>query len=278
MKKFFIALLLVYSLTVLTVHAEIKTYTGTDEYTIGEQETQADAKERSKQRAMRNAQEQAGVYISSYSRSKNFNLVDDEVLFITEGILKVVGAPNYKIIVLNDGKSMFIQTTITVEIDTDDLDRRLEEFEQRGKKTPETLTPQTRIPLPSQIETSPANQNEIKTFEGVALFPRLVPYIHAKDRVFRDATTDAYKKADKFVYEYFKLNGFDVEANATTKKQVKNFVRGLKPVNMSIEQKICKVTLKIKLKDLNELFKKIREDKNFLGDDFYVQTAQVAPQ
>ena len=135
MKKFLFALI-VSLLVTATSHAEIQTFTGTDEYTVGETETQADAKERSRLRAMRNAQEQAGVLIKSRSRMKDLELVDDEVVTIAAAVLKVVGAPDYKVRVLDDGKSTLIVTTVTVQIDTDDVDRRLKTIEARENPKP----------------------------------------------------------------------------------------------------------------------------------------------
>lgn len=135
MKKFLLALIVAGSLFVTsTSYAAIETFTGTDEYTLGENETQAAAKERSRQRAMRNAQEQAGILIKSRSRSIDLELVDDEIITIAAGVIKVVGAPVYKVRVLDDGKSTVIFTTLTVKIDTDDVDRRLQEIEARDKK------------------------------------------------------------------------------------------------------------------------------------------------
>ena len=130
MKRFLTALLLVAAnfFVMPPVDAEIQTYTGTDEYIVGEHETHEVAKNNSKIRAMRNAQDQAGVFIRSRSRMKDLELVDDEVVTLTEGILKVVGAPIHEIRLLGDGKGILIHTTITVEIDTDDLDRRLSEI------------------------------------------------------------------------------------------------------------------------------------------------------
>ena len=150
MKKFLFALIVSLFVT-STSYAAIETFTGTDEYTIGETETQADAKERSRQRALRNAQEQAGIYIRSYSESKDFALVRDEVVTITAGVLKVVGAPDYKVRVLDDGKSMLIITTVTVQIDTDDVDRRLKDFEARHAPKPPVDKPKP-IEQPKSVE------------------------------------------------------------------------------------------------------------------------------
>ncbi len=149
MKKFFAMLLVVGSLFfVSTAQAEVKTYTGTDDYTVGERETQEDAQNNSKLRALRNAQEQAGLYIRSRSRSKDLELVEDEIVTLTEGIVKIVGAPQYRKEILSDGKSVLIHTTVTVQIDTEDVDRRLEEIARKHKPAPTTP-----IDRPKPIET-----------------------------------------------------------------------------------------------------------------------------
>lgn len=152
MKKFLFALI-VSLLVTATSHAEIQTFTGTDEYTVGETETQADAKERSRLRALRNAQEQAGVYIRSQSRMRDLELVDDEVVTLTAAVLKVVGAPVYKVRVLDDGKSTLIVTTVTVQIDTDDVDRRLKTIEARENPKPPVDRPKPiEQPAPQPVD------------------------------------------------------------------------------------------------------------------------------
>ncbi|MBR2518655.1 MAG: hypothetical protein IKE46_02535 [Selenomonadaceae bacterium] len=112
----------------------IKTYVGTDDYTVGQRETQEEAENHSKLRAMRNACEQAGVFIRSQSRSKDLELVEDEIISVAETIAKIVGKPEYKTEVLSDGRSTVIHTKVTIQINTDDLERRLEEFARRHKR------------------------------------------------------------------------------------------------------------------------------------------------
>ena len=54
-------------------HAEI--YIGEDSYVMSKVETLEIARERAKADAMRNATEKAGVYVKSYSRSRDFENV-----------------------------------------------------------------------------------------------------------------------------------------------------------------------------------------------------------
>lgn len=134
MKNFLATLVVVCSLLFMpVVQAEIETYTGTDDYTVGERETQEEAQEHSKTRALRNAQEQAGFYISTRSRSLNLKLLEDDILVIAQNIVKLVGTPQYEKKILGDGKSVLIHVTVTIQVDTEELDRRLEEIARRQK-------------------------------------------------------------------------------------------------------------------------------------------------
>ena len=220
MKKFLFALIVSLFVTA-TSHAEIQTFTGTDEYTVGETETQADAKERSRLRALRNAQEQAGVLIKSRSRMIDLELVDDEVVTISAAVLKVVGAPDYKVRVLDDGKSTLIVTTVTVQIDTDDVDRRLKEIEAHHNPKPpvdrpkpiEQPAPQpVEQPKPEKVEPptekieQPA-EHGIKTFEGVAehLMERTEQTGTVRQQVKESAERHVQEQLVIYVTNYFTI-------------------------------------------------------------------------
>ena len=107
-------------------HAEVQTYTGIGEYLMSDFETPDVAKQRAKMYAERNAQEQAGVYVSSYSKTENFNLIEDEILTITNGILSVIDV-KYDMVPINDAGGGYIKwrATITVTIDTSKVDEWL---------------------------------------------------------------------------------------------------------------------------------------------------------
>lgn len=112
-----------------TAAAEIKTYEGSDEYVMSEFETIDIAKQRAKQKAERNAQEQAGVYISSYSRMKDLELVEDEVVSITCGIMSIVDV-KYDVKSLDDVNGFVIRATVKANIETDDVNKWLERGSQ----------------------------------------------------------------------------------------------------------------------------------------------------
>jgi len=126
MKKFLASLLVAGSLFAMpTVNAEIKTYEGTDEYIMSEFETIDIAKQRAKQKAARNAQEKAGVFINSFSKTRDMELVEDEVIAITCGILSVVDV-KYDVKPLDDANGFSIRATVKANIETNDVNKWLE--------------------------------------------------------------------------------------------------------------------------------------------------------
>ena len=98
-----------------------ETYTGSGTYWYGEEETAAMAKERAKERAMRNALEQAGVYVRSYTKVVNAKVTNDEIEAITQGVLKIIGQPQFKPGI--EGGSYVMNVVLVAEIETDDIDK-----------------------------------------------------------------------------------------------------------------------------------------------------------
>ena len=82
------------------------------------------AKQRAKQKAARAAQKQAGVYINSYTETKNLVLVKDEVVAVTCGILSIVDV-KYDVKPLDNANGFLIRATVKAQIDTDDVNKYL---------------------------------------------------------------------------------------------------------------------------------------------------------
>ncbi len=122
MKKFLTALLAAWNMFVAPVAvAEIQTYEGSEDYyVLGAVEDVNVARERARERAIRNAREKAGVYVHSYSRTKDFELVDDEVITVASGVLRVIET-HYETKTLPDASGYLIRATVKADIDTDDL-------------------------------------------------------------------------------------------------------------------------------------------------------------
>ena len=124
-RRGFIALLgVIFALNATVAHAEI--YTGEGSYVMSEGENLGVAKERAKADAMRNATEKAGVYVKSYSRSKNFELEEDVIETMTANIIKLVENPHfYPLETVDNLEGVLIRVTVKVQIDDSDINRWL---------------------------------------------------------------------------------------------------------------------------------------------------------
>lgn len=146
MKKFLAALILGSLMGASPVNAEVRNYDGVGEYIMSDFETPDVAKQRAKLYAERNAQEKAGVYIKSYSKSSNFELVADEIETMTSGILKVINV-DYKVIPMEDYGGIMYRATVLASIDTDKID----EWISKGVSERESLV-QRNVALQKQID------------------------------------------------------------------------------------------------------------------------------
>lgn len=132
MKKLFLLAALVSSLLFMpTSHAEVKTYTGVGEYMIGERDTLEIAKQGAKEKAMRNALEQAGVLVTSRSRTEDFELVEDVITSRTGAVLQVRE-------VVYERSDLIVKAIVKVDIDPEDLNRRLQ---NSGDSNPKNIPP-----------------------------------------------------------------------------------------------------------------------------------------
>ena len=126
MKKFLATLVVVCSLFFMSAaQAESETYTGEGKATMSEAETQEQIIERAKTYALRNAREKAGVYIRTRSELRDFELVEDDIITMTAGVLKITDTQIEKTLV-NDAIQVFV--TVTVIIDSDELKRNIDDF------------------------------------------------------------------------------------------------------------------------------------------------------
>ena len=123
LKKSIGALLIGASLSFFPIaHAEIMTYEGKGEYIMSDFETPDIAKQRAKVRAEQHAAEQAGVYVTSYTKTVNHVVEADEVTAIANTIMKVVDE-KYTITPTNDNGGGFqVLVIIKATVDSDKID------------------------------------------------------------------------------------------------------------------------------------------------------------
>ncbi|MBR1804926.1 MAG: hypothetical protein IJ774_00920, partial [Selenomonadaceae bacterium] len=144
MKKIFTTLLIVAALLTTTiVGATVKLYTATAEDYASEVESQDIAKLRARDKAIKKATKEAGVYLKTYSRSVNNELTDDEVTAITSNSWQLVGEPKFSRSVkqVSDETSIIVWTA-TVEVNVDDAE--LQSWLKRDDKDKSTIIDQTR--------------------------------------------------------------------------------------------------------------------------------------
>lgn len=155
MKKFLIFFAIIFLQMFCTANAEIKIYTVTDVYIMSESDNLGSAKEKAKQKALRNAQEQAGVYVSSYTKVINNQVTHDEIITMTNGILEVLDV-GYTIAdeKIDDINGITIKAEVKVRIDSDKIDAWLDkEIAAKHKK---------RLELQKEIDDKNKQLSEIK--------------------------------------------------------------------------------------------------------------------
>lgn len=123
MKKFFASIC---AATILlftpTADAEIQTYEGNGEYLMSDFEAMPVAKERAKNRAEEDALDQAGVYVTSFSKLNAAKLTADEITAVTNTITEIVGDVNYseKLFQLTEqSTATIVAAKLTAKVDTD---------------------------------------------------------------------------------------------------------------------------------------------------------------
>jgi hypothetical protein len=79
----------VFFLSPVVSFAEVKEIISEGTYNMGDGETPSIAESRALHQAKRIAIEQAGTYVESYSKVKNFQLTEDEIQILASGIMEV---------------------------------------------------------------------------------------------------------------------------------------------------------------------------------------------
>ncbi|MBE8950472.1 MAG: tetratricopeptide repeat protein [Quinella sp. 3Q1] len=121
-KKILAASLIVGNLFCLPIaDAEFKTYTAMGVDYGNELESQDIVKLRARDKAIKNAVKQAGVYLKSYSRSINSELTDDEITAITSNTYEIVGEVKYNRVAKQvTDQIILVMWEATVDVKVDD--------------------------------------------------------------------------------------------------------------------------------------------------------------
>ena len=118
-----LVMILVGNIFVSTVYAEIKTYEGVGEFEITGESLEY-AKNQAKLQAERAISEQIYFQVKSNSKVKNNVLAHDEIIVITESLMKIIEI-NYKL--LPNEKNPIICAVVKAEIDTEEIEKFISE-------------------------------------------------------------------------------------------------------------------------------------------------------
>ena len=143
-KKILAASLVVGNLFFLPiVNAEIKTYSAMGVDYGNELESQDIVKLRARDKAIKNAVKQAGVYLKSYSRSINSELTDDEITAITSNTYEIVGEVKYNQVAKQvTDQVILVMWEATVDVKVDDSE--IKNWYKRDSDERSKLITQTR--------------------------------------------------------------------------------------------------------------------------------------
>lgn len=127
-----IPMLVVVALFNNAASAEERTINVTGQYVAGAEESLNDAKQHAVEDAMRQAAEQAGIMIASYSKTRNLTLTDDEVTVVTAKIIRVTGK-EFSVVPLADSR-ISVSVKVTAVICTDSLNEEVERVRQENAR------------------------------------------------------------------------------------------------------------------------------------------------
>ena len=132
-KKFIAVLLFFVALTFTSIgHAEIQIYEGVGEYAMMNDETMDFAKHQAQLEAERNIAEQVYVYVQSQTETENQTLKHDEIIVISETIMKITEV-KHQILPATD-ETFIVRATVKAKIDTDEIDKLMEETANERKQ------------------------------------------------------------------------------------------------------------------------------------------------
>lgn len=148
MNKLLMAALIAGSLIFMpAAEAAVETYTGEESTIMGDDETPENAMERARLKAIRNALEKAGVYITSQSVMKDFELLRDEVKTRTGAFIKVLNSKHRR--AMNDDGAIQIFMTVVIEVETDTIEKPQP---HTPIDRPKPLEPPTPEPQPEPVK------------------------------------------------------------------------------------------------------------------------------
>lgn len=141
LRKFFTALGMALLLTIFavnSVNAAEQTMSATGEYVAGAVESLNDAKQHALEDAMRQVAERAGVLVTSYSKTHNLTLTEDEVTTVAAKIIRVT-QKDFDVKLLSDSEIRVVVNIVAI-VDTDNISADIERIRQENKQLKEDVS------------------------------------------------------------------------------------------------------------------------------------------
>ena len=132
MKKHIVLIFLFLLMASNFVSAEKVPISATGMYVAGAEESLNSAKKHALEDAMRIAIEQAGVMVSSYSKTKNMILTEDEVSIVASKIIKVKDK-RFEVDMISDSE-IKVTVHINADVDTDNINEDIVKLKEENKK------------------------------------------------------------------------------------------------------------------------------------------------
>lgn len=219
-------LIVVGLLTTAVVVAAVQMFDGKGEWHTSDAETEQMAKARAQQRAQLDAQKKAGVYLKTFSRSVNLELVDDEISAVTNNIIEIVGDVHFdkKIIPLSDNQTTILYTaTLKAKIDPEGIYDWVRRDEQNKVTIVEQNTHlQDAIQKNDELAASLTEQYNRATSQGER--DKIRKQMNQADRDF--LANQKFQEANKLFFGDRHSNSFQI-SKETVERLIKLYTEGL---------------------------------------------------
>ncbi|MBR1421694.1 MAG: hypothetical protein IJ575_11670 [Selenomonadaceae bacterium] len=148
MIKKFLLTLFATSIFISTASAEVQTFDGVGEYIMSDFETPDVAKTHAKERAEKNALEQAGVFVESELNVENQTVTSEMIRTATLGIIKIENVSYELEPIENEG--LLVRCTLAATIDPDHVEELISERQKEDRL--KTVEPVAESNVPSDAD------------------------------------------------------------------------------------------------------------------------------
>ena len=264
--------------------ANAEIYEADGEYIMSKYETPAVAEQRAVKDAERYAIEQAGVYIESYSRMNNFQLLQDEIISIASGVLKHLQKPIINTVVTADGNNIKILAVIKVEISDSDIEKYLRNSIENRQKINSQLEA-LRQANAAQTQRIKELETQIANIKTVQDEQRIATEFANEDKIFisNQKTEEAqklnsqgnYQKSLELSNEALELNPQNSMAyynRGSVKLRTKNYNSAIEDFTKSIE---INPNYSVAYNDRGEAYRYLKQYDNAVAN--YNKAIELSP-